>query len=72
VIARGVALIIPFETLRNELGQAFRQIRKAPGFFGAVILVLAAGFGISSAIFGAVRSVLLAPLPYNRPERLLI
>jgi hypothetical protein len=45
------ASIISFETLRNDLWQACRQIRNAPGFAGAVILTLAAGFGISTAIF---------------------
>ena len=34
-------------------------------------VALAAGFGIGTAIFSAVRSVLLAPLPYNKPEHLL-
>lgn len=36
-----------------------------------MILVFAAGFGISTAIFGTVRSVLFTPLPYNKPERLV-
>jgi hypothetical protein len=52
------APIISFETLRNDLWHAWRQIRNAPGFGGAVILVLAAGLGISTAIFSTVRSVL--------------
>lgn len=65
------ASIISFETLRNDLWQARRQIRNAPGFAGAVILTLAAGFGISTAIFSIVRSVLFTPLPYNKPERLV-
>jgi hypothetical protein len=65
------APMISFETLWNDLWQAYRQIRNAPGFAGAVILVLAAGFGISTAIFSTVRSVILTPLPYNKPERLV-
>jgi hypothetical protein len=43
--------MISFETLWNDLWKAYRQIRNAPGFAGAVILVLAAGFGIGTAIF---------------------
>ena len=39
VIVRGVALVISFETLRNELGQDIRQIRKAPGFSGVLRLI---------------------------------
>jgi putative ABC transport system permease protein len=58
-------------TLLGDLQQVCRQIRNAPGFAGAVILVLALGFGISTAIFSAVRSVLLAPLPYKNPGRLV-
>jgi hypothetical protein len=65
------APVISFETLRKDLWQACRQIRNAPGFAGAVILVLAAVFGISTAIFSTVRSVLFAPLPYNKPECLV-
>jgi hypothetical protein len=63
--------MISFETLCNDLWHAYRQIRNAPGFAGAVILVLAAGFGVSTAIFSTVRSVLFAPLPYNNPDRLV-
>jgi hypothetical protein len=65
------ARMISFETLCTDLWHAYRQILIAPGFSGGVILVLAAGFGISTAIFSTVRSVLLAPLPYNKPERLI-
>ena len=57
--------------LSNDLRQVCRQIRKGPGFTGAVILVLAAGFGVSTAVFSIVRSILLRPLPYKNPERLV-
>ena len=36
-----------------------------------MVLVLTSGFAVSTAIFSAVRSVLLAPLPYSNPERLV-
>lgn len=65
------APMISFETLRNDLWQSCRQIPNVPGFAGAVILALAAGFGISTTIFSTVRSVLFTPLPYNKPERLV-
>lgn len=42
-----------------------------PGFSATAVLVLAAGFGVSIAIFSIVRAVLLAPLPYNEPSRLI-
>jgi putative ABC transport system permease protein len=42
-----------------------RQLERSPGFCFIVLLVLAVGFGVSIAIFSAVRTVLLAPLPYK-------
>ncbi len=65
------APLVSLETLLGDLRQACRQILNDLGFAGVVILVLAAGFGISTAIFSAVRSVLLAPLPFNNPGRLV-
>ena len=65
------ARIISFESLGTDLRQVFRQFCNAPGFTIAVVLVLASGFAVSTAIFSAVHSVLLAPLPYSNPERLV-
>jgi putative ABC transport system permease protein len=59
------------ETLWSDIRQVCRQMQKSPGFAGTVILVLAVGFGISTAIFSTVRSVLLTPLPYRNPQRLV-
>jgi hypothetical protein len=56
-------VLMSLGTLSNDLRQVCRQIRKGPGFAGAVILVLAAGFGVSTAVFSTVRSILLSPLP---------
>lgn len=56
--------------MRGDLRQAWRQIRRAPAFAATVVLVLAAGFGVSVAIFSIVRSVLLQPLPFRDPGRL--
>ena len=58
------------EWLRGDLLQAWRQIRRAPAFAATVVLLLAAGFGVSVAIFSVVRSVLLNPLPFRDPGRL--
>lgn len=57
-------------SLKSDLRQAARQIYKAPAFAATVVLVLAAGFGVSVAIFSIVRSVLLSPLPFHDPGRL--
>jgi predicted permease len=51
--------------------QAFRKLRRSPAFTLTSILVLAIGIGATSAIFTVVYGVLLQPLPYPQPERLV-
>ena len=60
-----------FEALRGDLRQVCRQLGKAPGFAVVVIVMMAAGMGISTAIFSVVRNVLLRPLPFRDPGRLV-
>ncbi|HEV2134541.1 MAG TPA: ABC transporter permease [Terracidiphilus sp.] len=62
---------ISLSSLASDLRQAARQIYKAPAFAATVVLLLAAGFGVSVAIFSIVRNVLLNPLPYRDPGRLV-
>lgn len=56
--------------LRNDLRFAIRQLRKSPGFALAVVLMLALGVGINSAVFSLVNGFLLRPLPYPEPDRI--
>jgi putative ABC transport system permease protein len=58
-------------TVMQNLRFAFRQLRKAPGFSAVVILTLALGIGATTAIFSLVEGVLLRPLPFRDPERLV-
>ena len=58
--------------LTRELRLAMRRVRRSPGFSGIVIGTLAIGIGATTAIFSLVDAVLLRPLPYRQPERLVL
>jgi putative ABC transport system permease protein len=60
------------DRLIPDVSHAVRRLLRSPGFAAIAILTLALGIGANTAIFSLVKTVVLSPLPYDDPERLVM
>ncbi len=60
------------DSIWQDMRVAVRRLARAPGFCAVVVLTLALGIGVNSALFSVVNSLLISPLPFEEPSQLVI
>ncbi|HKK08955.1 MAG TPA: ABC transporter permease, partial [Gemmatimonadota bacterium] len=59
------------DALRHDLRYGLRQLRRSPGFTAVAVLTLAVGIGATTSVFSVVDQLLIRPLDYPHPERIV-
>lgn len=58
--------------LWTDIRHAYQSLRRSPGFAAAAVTILALGAGVAAAVFAVVDAVLVQPLPYAAPQRVVV
>src|SRR3954468_18863815 len=72
MLFRDLRLLRVVESMTHDLRYSARTLTRSPGFSLAVILTLAHGIGANTGMFSFVNGILLRPLPYQQPDRLVL
>ncbi len=67
----GNAALVHLDILRQDIGYSWRMVRRAPGFALTAVIIVALGIGATTAAFSVTDFVLLRPLPFPEPDRLV-